>query len=95
MGRNLRTTSRQLIDLTCVGKLVGKIKRCAILEEFAKPSPGIGEAPGRKLNFEMIKSFVDALLDFLIHENVTKLLDGKLGGWRDRRYRLSRFGYTI
>jgi hypothetical protein len=54
-------------DLAGVGELLGCGGCGGVLDELAEARSGVGEAPGRNLDTELIEGFVDPLYALVLH----------------------------
>jgi hypothetical protein len=68
MNGDGRTKSGKGVDLSGIGQFVVDVDRCGILEELAKAGAGIGKAPTRGLDLELIERVLDFLILGFVHK---------------------------
>src|SRR5580698_1577880 len=65
--RNCRCDAGEAEDLACIGELLGSSGCRGVLDELAESRSGVGEAPGRNLDTELIEGFIDPLYALVLH----------------------------
>jgi hypothetical protein len=73
MNRDRRTKTGKRVDLSGVGQLVIDIDRSGILEELAEAGAGVGKAPTRGLDSELIERLLNSLGLGFVHKRRVKV----------------------
>src|SRR5271157_3503033 len=68
MNRDRWTKTGKRVDLSGVSKLIIDIDRSGILEELAEAGAGVGKAPTRGLDPELIERLLNTLVLMFVHK---------------------------
>src|ERR1700693_4518712 len=71
MKREGRASSGKGVNLSGVAEFFFDCGRRSGLNELSEARAGIGESPGRQLNFEFIERVADFFDGFIVHRNIS------------------------